>query len=346
MAIDIRELDHDDPEFEAKMEAALREEYEADGLAPPGGEAAAAESGGDDAQGAKAEAGETPAAGAEPADTGADAGEAKTEAGEKADDAESGLTPATAKLDILSKDGKQILPNAVLQSARAEAKRYRKAKQAAEEEAAELREKLAKLEKGGATEDMRERAEAGLLTDEERHDWPALAKIEAALQKLAAEKPAKAEAQKPAAETTERTEQEMLDERRDAIDSVPLLALWEATDPVRWAVAVKHDAVLEDSPKWSKRPLAERFAEAARRAAAEFEDDKPQAAAQTPPGSKQQAPAARRQDHEKAAHDAPRITPSTLSDFKGGGDSGGRQNLSYWDMTDEEIEADLRRHSG
>jgi hypothetical protein len=39
--------------------------------------------------------------------------------------------------------------------------------------------------------------------------------------------------------------------------------------------------------------------------------------------------------------------PSTLSDFKGGADpSASRDGPSFWDMTDEEIEASLRKGYG
>lgn len=332
MATDIQELDQNDPGYDDAVEAAVREECEA-------ADAARAEAGADEPEAAevKPEIAEEPS-GTEPGQ--APAAEPAKEAGAEAAPAATGDKAAPAA-GVMGKDG-TVLPYLVLKSARDEAKQNRIARQAAETREADLRTQLEALQKkDGGTEDMRERAEAGLLTDEERTDFPALAKIEQALQKLtqkpeADPEPAKkAETSKPA-DTGE-------DDVQDAIDSIPVLAGWQAERSEKWARAVAHDQVMRASPKWKDKPLGERFAHVAKLVAEEFDEEvEPTPQASSTPTK---TPTTQRKDPEKVVQELRRAAPNTLSDFKGGADPG-RESSNYYDMTDEEIEADLRRRYG
>lgn len=339
-------VDLDGDDWEAKLEAYVREEHEAEAGGQPTPGAAD-----DDTQPPEGQAPATDAVDrTEPEQT-----ETKTEEQPKETTT---ATPATEPekpaqvAGVLGKDG-QVLPHSVLKGAREEAKQHRLAKQAAEAEAAQLREKLAAFEKGPA-KDMRERAEEGLLTDEEREafaDSPVV-KLEAAIlemRKLAKPEPTKAEA-KPAQE-----ERSVEDEVQEAIDSVPALATWQASDPVKWKRAVEQDDTLRESPRWKGRPEAERFAYVAQLVQAKrFDDGEDDSLerellgpAPPPPSPPKEptTPAKGRQDPAKLVEQARRAAPNTLSDFKGGADPG-RQSVHYEDMTDDEIEADLRKHYG
>jgi len=340
MATDIRQLDPNDPGYEEAVEAALLEEDVAHGRV-------------DDEQ-------QQPATTEEPVAPEAQPGEAATEATgpeptaqepAEAQATAEGSEPAPAPAaGVLSKDGK-VLPYTVLKSVREEAKQQRLARQAAEAEAAQLRARLDAIEKGGgATEDMRERAEAGLLTDEERADFPALAKIEQALQKLA--KPEEAPAPAPAATAApaQQAAEPTADDVQDAIDSNPVLAGWQAEGSEKWKRAVAHDDVLRESPKWKDKPLAERFAHVARLVAEEFDEP---IAEPAPPAPSPTPPAPPRKDPKIVAQEAKRTTPSTLSDFKGGApESSGnpidrlpaaKQVAKFSEMSDDEIDRHLAR---
>ena len=203
---------------------------------------------------------------------------------------------------------------------------------------------------------MRKRAAEGLLTDEERADFPALAKIEKALQEVSTKQATSGPAPQPAKEEHLRQQQEdpTEDVVQDAIDSVPVLAGWQASDPEKWKRAVAHDEVLRESPKWKDKPLTERFAHVAKVVADEYDEqivEQPRAAVSSP-APKQPAQAAR-QDPREAAQQAARKAPSTLSDFKGGTPEASRdpmdrlpafkQVAKFSDMTDAEIDAHLAR---
>ena len=355
MATDIRSLNPEDPGYDAAVEAALREEDEADGLAEPQrdavdeageGEGETTGEGGQaaDAAGASAAAA-APAAPAPPAQA--------AEAGEGKKDGEAAAAPKDPPAGgVLGKDGKTVLPYAALKGAREDAKTHRVAREAAEARVAELEAELEAERKkgGGPTDEQRQRAEDGLLTAEERAEFPVLAKMETAIQKLSATPAAAPAAAAPApqdqpAEPTE-------DDVQEAIDSVPALAGWQASDPERWSRAVAHDKVLRDSPKWKGRPLAERFAQVEKLVKVEFDEevDPPPA----PKPSPSPAPTAQpRRDPRQAAAAATRSAPNTLSDFKGGAPDPSTdpidrlpaqaQVAKFSEMSDAEIDRQLAR---
>ena len=162
---------------------------------------------------------------------------------------------------VLAKDGKNVIPYAVLESAR---DRAAKAEQLAAEQAKEL--ETLKAQKPAA----REEPKSELLTDEElaalQADSPTLAKVLAAQQ---------AEIQKLTGTVTElkgrethraTTEQaEVKSEIQTAIDAVPELAAWQADkDQSAFNIAVAHDMTLRRLPKYRDVSFEDRFKVAVR----------------------------------------------------------------------------------
>jgi len=255
---------------------------------------------------------------------------------------------------VLAKDGKTVLPYIALKSAREEARDHRIAREAAERRAQELQQQLDALQGGGTSNDMRERAEAGLLTEEERQEYPALAKIERAFEELKQQRGAERapEAAAPAAATTTtEAPAPTEDDVQEAIDSIPALAGWQAVGGAQWARAVAHDQVLRDSPKWQGKPLHERFEHVAKLVAEEFDEELPPPPAAPSPPPPPPAPA--RRDARQVAQAAARTAPSTLSDFKGGAPDSSAdpierlpstaQVAKFMEMSDEDIDAQLAR---
>lgn len=315
MATDIRSLNPDDPDYDRQVEAALQEEDEADGRADPPAVVEEDEEGTTGTGEERTDPVDPPAVAATPAPSPAPT-PAPTKAPAPADATPAPNDPPVG--GVLGADGKTVLPYAALKGARQEAKEHRQARAAAEARVAELEAQLEaeRAKGGGPTDEQRQRAEGGLLTDEERSEFPVLARMETAIKQLA--KPSAAPAapaptpapQSQAAEPTE-------DDVQEAIDSVPALAGWQASDPEKWSRAVAHDKVLRDSPKWKDKPLAERFVQVAKLVKQEFDEevDPPPAPKPSPSPAPTAAP---RRDPRQAAAAAPRNAPNTLSDFKGG----------------------------
>lgn len=207
-----------------------------------------------------------------------------------------------AKIEgVLSKDGMRVLPYAALQAERRSA---RAASSKAERLANELAAAQQLIEdlKAGKTPDTGEVTEEDVREMEE--NFPEQGKKMRVLFEAskAAPKPAAAE---PDAEEGD-------DPVQEAIDQVPLLLDWQHADPTKFSRAVEHDAVLLKSPKWADKPAVERFTEAARRTAEEYDIEFPTPASSKAPAAASAAP------QSAAVQAAQRKPPETLSDFKGG----------------------------
>lgn len=116
---------------------------------------------------------------------------------------------------------------------------------------------------------------------------------------------------------------------QEQIDSVPDLLAWQH-DPAaqdKFARAVEYDEALKHDPDWKGKPVAERFAEAAKRTKRAF-------------GMDSQAPAHNRQDPAAVIAAAQSTGPKGISDFKGGA-SASAPAIDYSRMSDEEIMARL-----
>lgn len=211
---------------------------------------------------------------------------------------------------VATRDGKHVIPYAVLESAREKARRT----EAAEAEAQRLREQMEAMQA-----QLQEHQAAGtapvddvpLHSEEEiaraAADFPelaatmrnsnALAQRLAALQQRVATAPAA-----PAATPG-------VDPIQDAIDQHPLLARWQAKGGGVWGDCVELDKALRADPAWASRPMSERFAEVQRRIAADLGVDVPPPAANPTPNNPAPAPAP-----EPLA--ASSVRP-TLSDLRG-----------------------------
>ena len=121
-------------------------------------------------------------------------------------------------------------------------------------------------------------------------------------------------------------------ELQDVVDDIPQLLGWQ-NDPNQAAFEL---AKLEDQkllliPKWQRVTAAERFAEVARRVAADLNDDAP-------------APAKPRFNVDDQIAKADRVRPTTLGDIGGGGGETPKADSTlsrFRTMSDEDIEAEL-----
>lgn len=258
--------------------------------------------GGDPADGVDpAQAAGTPAASDTPATPDAAAAEQAGAAAEPAAASAAGGEAPGKVEGVLSKDGTRVLPYAALQAERRSARAASAKADRLSNELEAANQLIADL-KAGKTPDTGEVTEAD-VADMEANFPEQGKKMRALFEAAKAATPAKASTD---------TDTEVGDDPvQEAIDQVPLLLKWQFEDPAKFSRAVEHDAVLIKSPKWADKPAAERFAEAARRVADEF--DIPFTA---PQASSTAADTAATQT--AAVQAAPRKAPETLSDFKGG----------------------------
>lgn len=125
-------------------------------------------------------------------------------------------------------------------------------------------------------------------------------------------------------------------EVQEFIDQVPDLLTWQHDEKSqdKFARAVQYDEALILDPDWKDKPVAERYAEAARRTKAAFGiADAPAPSAATP--------AAPRTDPALALANAPVQGPKGISDFPGGA-PGNAPTLDYRKMSDADIMASLQ----
>ncbi len=205
---------------------------------------------------------------------------------------------------VLSKDGARVLPYGALQAARRDARRAEGRAERTERELEEARQQIADLKAG-------KNPDGDKLTEEKVADMEANFPEEGKHMRAAFNRIQELEAKVP--KTSKPADDEPSDDPvQDAIDQVPLLLDWQHEDPVKFARAVEHDAVLVKSPKWAGKPAVERFAEATRRTADEYDIAFPDPKAKA--STTNAAPAAK----PNPAETATRKPPETLSDFKGG----------------------------
>ena len=161
---------------------------------------------------------------------------------------------------ILAKSGQHTIPYEVLEQARNEAKQLREQLAQSQQAQAERDKLAAVLEQNGIELDTSDPDSIDVAAIEElAQDYPDLGKPLAAiarkLQKL--EQPAQ-----PAINPVEA-----------ALQAVPDLVSWREKDQDRFDFALTIDDKLQADPAWSNKPLAERFAEVARRTKLAFGDE-------------------------------------------------------------------------
>ena len=160
---------------------------------------------------------------------------------------------------VLAKDGKNVIPYAVLESAR---DRAVKAEQLAADQAKELEQLRAAKPKD------REEPKSEMLTDEEltalEADSPTLAKLLRSQQSTIQKLTGTVETIQGRVEQRDASEAaEVKSEIQLAIDAVPELAAWQAAeDKTAWNIASAHDRTLRTVPKYRDVPFEERFKKA------------------------------------------------------------------------------------
>lgn len=243
---------------------------------------------------------------------------------------------------VLNKDGTRVLPYGALQAERRAARAANGRADRAEKELEIAKQQLADIKAGKVpVGDLTEEDVAQMETDFPEQGAKMRALFEKSKTAASTPAPPPAEDDDPAAATQE------------LIDQVPLLLEWQHNDAEKFARAVQHDALLMKSPKWADKPAIDRFTEATRRTADEYDiafEEKPKASTSAAPAATP-APTAAPADPAQGAQRKP---PESLSDFKGGAtpDHGSldvnratpRALLArFEDMSDEEIDAQLAK---
>lgn len=319
--MNLDDLEPGSPEYEAAVDAAQAEEDAANG----------------NLEGAQAEASQE--ADAEDDDQAADPPAAEEPAAPAAAKPEKPSNPS----GVMSKDGKTVLPFAVVQSARQERARERDARIAAEAESQRLRQELEDL-RAGRKPASQAADPLDALIDNEDSDFPEVREIAKALKATREELAAIKGAGKTAAPADE---PEQDDPVQASIDAVPMLATWQATDPEKFRRAQQLDVAISESRKWAGKPMSERFAHVAALVAEEFDiqvEDEPAPQATKNPN---------RADPRDVISRVARAAPNTLTDMKGGAAPKSEERLDRMpaqrmlnrmqDMTDEEIETHLAK---
>lgn len=245
---------------------------------------------------------------------------------------------------VQSKDGGRVLPYSALQAERRAARAATARADRAEAEAAAAKQQLEDLKAGKAP--IADITEQDVIDMEA--DFPAQgAKLRALWERAQA---APTAAPKP---EDGKDEDDPVLRTQELIDQVPLLLDWQHNDPDKFNRAVEHDALLLKSPKWAGKPAAERFEEATRRTADEYDIPFEKPKASSPPAASP-APTGAPAAAKPAENEPERRNPETLSDFKSGAtpdhgslDLRGSNPVvllnKFQDMSDEEIDAHLAK---
>lgn len=120
-------------------------------------------------------------------------------------------------------------------------------------------------------------------------------------------------------------------ELQDVVDDIPALLAWQHDpDQAAFQMATAEDNKLRIHPKWKDKPIAERFAEVARRVNADLGEVSP-------------ATSKPRVNVDDALDRAPRVRPGTLGDIGGGGEiQKSASNLGrFATMSNADMEAEL-----
>lgn len=120
-------------------------------------------------------------------------------------------------------------------------------------------------------------------------------------------------------------------ELQDVVDDIPELLAWQYDpDQAAFQMATAEDNKLRIHPKWKDKPIAERFAEVARRVKADL-------------GEASQTTSKPRVNVDDALDRAPRVRPGTLGDIGGGGEiQKSASNLGrFATMSNADMEAEL-----
>ncbi|WP_279499518.1 hypothetical protein [Aeromonas veronii] len=165
---------------------------------------------------------------------------------------------------VMAKNGQHTIPYEVLEQARNETKQLREQLAQAQQAQAERDKLQALLEKNGIDPSVDPDNISKEELEQLAQDYPdigkALMAVASKLQKL--EPQAAPQQVQPSANPA-----------RDAMQTIPDLVAWRDGDQDRFDMALTIDDKLQADPAWSNKPLAERFAEVARRTKLAFGDE-------------------------------------------------------------------------
>lgn len=165
---------------------------------------------------------------------------------------------------VMAKNGQHTIPYEVLEQARNEAKQLREQLAQAQQAQAERDKLQALLEKNGIDPSVDPDNISKEELEQLAQDYPDIGKaLMAVASKLDKLEPQAAPQQvQPSANPVQA-----------ALQAVPDLAAWRDGDQDRFDMALTIDDKLQADPAWSNKPLAERFAEVARRTKLAFGDE-------------------------------------------------------------------------
>ncbi|HHP5355857.1 TPA: hypothetical protein ACSCXL_000300 [Aeromonas veronii] len=165
---------------------------------------------------------------------------------------------------VMAKNGQHTIPYEVLEQARNEAKQLREQLTHAQQAQAERDKLQALLEKNGIDPSVDPDDISQEELEQLAQDYPDLGKpIAAIARKL----------QKLEPQAAPQQVQPVANPVQAALQAVPDLAAWRDGDQDRFDMALTIDDKLQADPAWSNKPLAERFAEVARRTKLAFGDE-------------------------------------------------------------------------
>ncbi|MEH8253398.1 hypothetical protein [Aeromonas veronii] len=165
---------------------------------------------------------------------------------------------------VMAKNGQHTIPYEVLEQARNETKQLREQLAQAQQAKAERDKLQALLEKNGIDPSVDPDSISKEELEQLAQDYPDIGKaLMAVASKLDKLEPQAASQQvQPVANPVQA-----------ALQAVPDLAAWRDGDQDRFDMALTIDDKLQADPAWSNKPLAERFAEVARRTKLAFGDE-------------------------------------------------------------------------
>lgn len=165
---------------------------------------------------------------------------------------------------VMAKNGQHTIPYEVLEQARNEAKQLREQLAQAQQAQAERDKLQVLLEKNGIDPSVDPDDISQEELEQLAQDYPDLGKpIAAIARKL----------QKLEPQAAPQQVQPVANPVQAALQAVPDLAAWRDGDQDRFDMALTIDDKLQADPAWSNKPLAERFAEVARRTKLAFGDE-------------------------------------------------------------------------
>ncbi|NJI09037.1 hypothetical protein [Aeromonas veronii] len=165
---------------------------------------------------------------------------------------------------VMAKNGQHTIPYEVLEQARNEAKQLRERLAQSQQAQAERDKLQALLEKNGIDPSVDPDDISQEELEQLAQDYPDLGKSIAAIAR---------KLQKLEPQAAPQQVQPVANPVQAALQAVPDLAAWRDGDQDRFDMALTIDDKLQADPAWSNKPLAERFAEVARRTKLAFGDE-------------------------------------------------------------------------